>query len=44
MALDPSIILQGRGVQLDNPIDTQNKLAQLQQTRNQNRLDRKSVV
>ncbi len=38
MALDPSIILQGRGVQLDNPIDTQNKLAQLQQTRNQNRL------
>jgi hypothetical protein len=38
MALDPSIILQGRSVQLDNPIDTQNKLAQLQQVRNQNRL------
>lgn len=38
MALDPSIILQGRGVQLDNPIDTQNKLAQLYQVRNQNRL------
>ncbi|WP_035819861.1 hypothetical protein [Janthinobacterium sp. RA13] len=38
MALDPSIILQGRGVQLDSPIDTQNKLAQLYQTRNQNRL------
>lgn len=38
MALDPSIILQGRGIQLDNPIETQNKLAQLQQARNQNRL------
>lgn len=38
MALDPNIILQGRGVQLDNPIDTQNKLAQLYQARSQNRL------
>lgn len=38
MALDPSIILQGRGIQLDSPIDTQNKLAQLYQARSQNRL------
>lgn len=38
MALDPSIILQARGVQLDNPLDTYGKVAQVQQARNQNRL------
>lgn len=38
MALDPNIILQGRGIQIDNPIETQNKLAQLYQARSQNRL------
>ena len=38
MALDPSIILQARGVQLDSPLDSYNKLAQVQQARNQNRL------
>ncbi|WP_425254230.1 hypothetical protein ACPJXG_10875 [Janthinobacterium sp. NFX145] len=44
MALDHNILLQGRGVQLDNPIDTQNKLAQLYQARNQNRLADMSFV
>ncbi|WP_219116081.1 hypothetical protein [Janthinobacterium sp. UMAB-56] len=38
MTLDPSIILQARGVQLDNPLDTYGKVAQVQQARNQNRL------
>lgn len=44
MALDHNILLQGRGVQLDSPIDTQNKLAQLYQARNQNRLADMSFV
>lgn len=38
MALDPNIILQTRGVQLDNPLDTYARVAQVQAARNQNRI------
>jgi len=38
MALDPNIILQARGVQLDSPLDTYAKVAQVQTARNQNRI------
>jgi len=38
MALDPNIILQARGVQLDSPLDTYARVAQVQTARNQNRI------
>lgn len=38
MALDPNIILQARGVQLDSPLDTYARVAQVQAARNQNRI------
>lgn len=38
MALDPNIILQARGVQLDSPLDTYASVAQVQAARNQNRI------
>lgn len=38
MALDPNIILQARGVQLDSPLDTYARVAQVQNARNQNRI------
>ena len=38
MALDPNIILQAKGVQLDSPLDTYAKVAQVQTARNQNRI------
>lgn len=38
MALDPNIILQARGVQLDSPLDTYGRVAQVQAARNQNRI------
>ena len=38
MALDPNIILQSRGVQLDSPLDTYARVAQVQAARNQNRI------
>lgn len=38
MALDPNIILQARGVQLDSPLDTYGRVAQVQTARNQNRI------
>lgn len=38
MALDPNIILQAKGVQLDSPLDTYARVAQVQTARNQNRI------
>lgn len=38
MALDPNIILQARGIQLDSPLDTYARVAQVQAARNQNRI------
>lgn len=38
MALDPNIILQARGVQIDSPLDTYARVAQVQAARNQNRI------
>lgn len=38
MALDPNIILQAKGVQLDSPLDTYGRVAQVQAARNQNRI------
>lgn len=38
MALDPNIILQAKGIQLDSPLDTYARVAQVQAARNQNRI------